>query len=170
MKPVTTTTTTSTNAVDTNPKRNVPMLMVLLIWSILTLGADIAALIIAFRNAQPCAGLASLGPRTFLLVGAFTNIGAFILLLYMFFLLFERIRNDVAFIQAAPVGFLIMMVGLFTFAWGITGIILYTQNGCKHGQMGRMVISWSIIKLASVLFQLAASGNLREDVFVVAYN
>jgi len=122
------------------------------------------------RNQEQCAGLVNLPPRTFLLVGAFTNIAAFILLLYMFFLLFERIRNDVAFIQAAPIGFLIMMVGLFTFAWAITGIILYTQHGCRRHAMGKMILSWSVVKLASVLFQMAASGNLREDVFVVAYN
>jgi hypothetical protein len=151
-------------------KRNVPMLILLLIWSILTLGVDIAALIVAFRFGIPCNGLSSLGPKTFLLVGAFTNIGAFILLLYMFFLLFERVRNDVAFIQAAPVGFLIMMTGIFTFAWGITGIILFAQTGCSGTAMGRMVLSWSIIKIVSVLCQAVTSGSLRQDVFVMAYN
>jgi hypothetical protein len=154
----------------TKPRRNYPMLMTFLVWSILTLAIDIAAIVMAFRHQLECGGLASLTPRQFLFVGGFTNIGAFILILYMFFLLFERIRNDVAFIQVAPIGFLVMIIGIFTFAWAITGIIMYTQPGCKHSILGKMILAWSIVKIVGVLGQAATSSGIREDVFVVAYN
>jgi len=168
---VTTTAVTTTNQIEpTKTRKNVPMLFVFLVWSILTLAVDIAAIIVAFRHQTECTGLAGVTPRKFLFVGGFTNIGAFVLTLYMFFLLFERIRNDVAFIQVAPVGFLIMIAGIFTFAWAIAGIILYIQPGCRHSTLGKMIISWSIVKIVSILFQAVTSGNLREDIFVVAYN
>jgi hypothetical protein len=138
-----------------NNDRGLVVMLVILLWSLLAMAVDIAAVVIAFtEDVKGCHSIGRITPRLFLLIGGFTNIGATVLMTLMVCCLSTVGRNVGGILAMGPFGFLVFLTGLFTIAWSIIGLIMYSDFStyCQDTHMGKMILSWSIIKLVFAIF------------------
>jgi hypothetical protein len=153
----------------TKVERGTASMIFVMIWAALAMAVDIAAVIIGFTKNVGCGGVGEVSPKEFLLVGGFINIAATLMLIGMVCLVVARSRGEAGLVHVAPFGFLVMLTGLFTIAWSIVGLIMYARfsDACQDTPMGKMIISWSIIKLVTGIFHSISSRSSIDDVGVV---
>jgi len=141
-------------------------LMLIALWSFLTLGVDIAAIVIAFKKHMTCHGeIAHVSPKTLLIVGGLANIGATLILFLMICLLIARSRGEAGLVHVAPFILATRALSWFIFAWAVIGFVMYANvsSDCQKTSMGRTIISWAVIKSVTAMVQMLASQTSIED-------
>jgi len=53
----------------------------------------------------------------------------------------------------------------FIFAWAVVGLVIYggVSSDCQKTIEGKIIISWSVIKLVAAMLQMLASQTTIED-------
>jgi hypothetical protein len=153
----------------TKVERGTTAIIVVMIWAAFAVAVDVAAVVIGFHYGISCSGVGKVTPKDFLLIGGFINLAASLMLIGMVCLVVARSRGEAGLVHVAPFGFLVMLTGLFTIAWSILGLIMYGRfsSSCQDTRMGKMILSWSIIKLVTGIFNSISSRSSIDEVGVV---
>jgi len=153
----------------TKVERGASAIIFVMIWAAIAMAVDIAAVIIGFRHTVSCGGVGDVDPKEYLLIGGFVNIAATLMLVGMVCLVVARSRGEAGLVHVAPFGFLVMLTGLFTIAWAIVGLVMYGRfsNACQDTPMGKMILSWSIIKIVTGVFHSISSRSTIVETGII---
>jgi len=151
-------------------ERGATAFILVLIWAALAFAVDIAAIIIGFTKYMSCDGVGDVSPKLFLKIGGFINLAATLILVLMVCLVIARSRGETGLVHVAPFGLLVMLTGLFTFAWAIIGLVMYAgfSESCSDTPLGKMILSWSIIKLVTSVLHSVSSRTSIDGVGLTA--